>query len=82
MWTRNWRKWEGKENWEVIKTQVLKHLPRAGKGKRGGSHGDAGREVTALETIKKSRGFRIIEEKEIRRDSLIETFSHVGQNTF
>ena len=54
-----------KENWEVIRLQVLKHFPGARKNKTGGSKGDVGRGATAEGTMKTSRGVRIIKEKEV-----------------
>ena len=44
----------------MIRTQVLKHLPGAGKGKRGGSKGNVGGG-----SMKKGRYVRVIEGEEM-----------------
>ena len=41
------------KSWRVIKTQVLKHLPGPGKGKKKRSEGDVRTGVTAEVTSKK-----------------------------
>ena len=69
-----WGNRDSKENWQVIRAKVLKHLQRAGKGERWGSEGDIRREAAGKETVQKSWSVRIIEGKEIRRDSPIEYF--------
>ena len=60
-----WRKKDDKENWKVIRLQILKHFPGARKNKTGGSKRDVGRGATAERTMKTSRGVRIIKEKEV-----------------
>ena len=56
----------------MIRTQVLKHLPGAREGGRGGSKGD----VRGGE-MEKSRYVWVIEEKEVREDP-IEYFLPTG----
>ena len=55
-----------KDNWKVIRTQVLKHFSGAKKCKRGGSDEDVRRGAAAEATEKKSRGVRVIEKEEVR----------------
>ena len=45
----------------MIRTQVLKHLPGAGEGKRGGGKGIIRVQATAIEAMKKSRYVRDME---------------------
>ena len=52
---REWRKRNGKENWEEFRTQVLKHFPGAEESKRGKSKGDVKSGAAAVETVKKGR---------------------------
>ena len=67
----------------MIRTQVLKHLPGAKKGERGGSKGDVAGEATAREAKEMSRYVRVIEGEEIRRDDPVEYFhSTVVRSTF
>ena len=56
----------------MIRTQVLKHLPGAGKGERGGSKENVRGRATARGVMKKGRYARVIEGKEVRGDDLIE----------
>ena len=62
----------------MIRTQVLRHLPGARKGKKGGSKGDVRGGVTAREAMEKSRYFRVIEGEEVRTDNPIEYFLPMG----
>ena len=57
----------------MVRTQVLKHLPGAKKGKRGGS-----KEDVRGEAIKKGGCVRVIEGKEVRRDDPVEYFLPAG----
>ena len=58
----------------MIGTQVLKHLPCARKGKRGGSKVNVKGEATATEAMDESGCVRIIEREKVRRDDPIECF--------
>ena len=62
----------------MVRTQVLKHLPGAGKGKRGGSKGDARRGATARGAMEKGGCVRVIEGEEVRRDDPVEYFLPTG----
>ena len=62
----------------MVRTQVLKHLPGAGKSKRGGRKGDVRRGVTAKGVMEKGRYVRVIEWEEVRRDVPVEYFFPVG----
>ena len=62
-----WRKRDGKENWEAIKTQVLKHSP---KGKRKGSKEDVRRGVAAGGTVRRSKGVRGIAGMKVGEDPI------------
>ena len=73
-----WIKRDCKENWEIIRAQVLKHLSGAGKSERGGTAKDVRRGASAREMIKKSTSIRVIEEKEVRGDDPIKYFSRGG----
>ena len=57
---------DGKENWE-IRTQALKHFPRAEKSERGGSKGKVKGGAAARGTLKK-RDARVIEGKKIKNE--------------
>ena len=57
----DWRKKNGKENWEIIRFQVLKPLARAGKATGGGSKGDVRREAATRGMVKKSRGVGVVQ---------------------
>ena len=63
--------------------QVLKHLPRARKGKRGGSKGDVRTGATARGAMEKSGCVRVIEGEEVRRDNPVEYFlpTRVGSDS-
>ena len=65
----------------VIRTQVLKHLPRAREGERERSKEDIKGVATAREATGKSRYVRVIERKEVRRDDPIEYFLPTGVGT-
>ena len=53
----------------MVRTQVLKHLPGARKGKRRGSKGDVRRGATASGAMEKGGCVRVIEREEVRRDT-------------
>ena len=57
----------------MIRTQILKHLSGARSVEKGESDGDVRRGAR-----KKSKYVRIIEQKEVRRDDLIEYFLPMG----
>ena len=57
----------------MIRTHVLKHLPGAREGERGGSKGDFKGGATATGAMK-SRYVRAIEGEKVRRDDPIEYF--------
>ena len=44
----------------MIRDQVLRHLPDARKGKRGGSKEDVKRGATSRGAIEKGRGVRVV----------------------
>ena len=54
---------------------VLKHHPRAREGRRGGSKGDASRDVTARGAMEKSWRVGVIERKKAREDDQLECSS-------
>ena len=58
----------------MVRTKVLKHLPGARKGKRGGSKGNDRRGATASGAIEKGGCVRIIEGEEVRGDDPVEYF--------
>ena len=58
----------------MIRTQVLKHLPGARKGKSGESKGNVRRGATASGTMEKGGCVRIIAGEEIRGDDPVEYF--------
>ena len=62
----------------MVRTQVLKHLPGVGKGKRGASKGDVRRGATARRAMEKSGYVRVIEREEARRDDSVESFFPAG----
>ena len=62
----------------MVGTQVLKHLPGAGKGKRGRSKGDVRGRATARGVIEKGGWVRVIEGEEVRRDDPVKYFLPVG----
>ena len=55
----------------MMRTQILKHLPGAGKGKRGGSKENVRRDATARGAMEKGRYVKVIEEEEVRREILV-----------
>ena len=59
----------GKKNWQMVRTQVLKHPPGARKGKRRGSEGDVRRGATARGAMEKGGCVGVIEGEEVRRDN-------------
>ena len=61
----------------MIRTQVLKHLPGAREGERGGSKEDVKGEATARRAMEKSKYVRAIE-KEVREDDPIEYLLATG----
>ena len=58
----------------MIRTQVLKHLPGARKGKKGGSKRDVRGGETVRKAMEKSKNVRVIDGEEVRGDDLIEYF--------
>ena len=62
----------------MIRAQVLKHLPGAGKGERGGSKGNVREEATAIGAMEKGRCDRVVEEEEVRRDDPVRYFLSTG----
>ena len=62
----------------MVRTQVLKHLPGAGKDKRRGSKGDVRRGATARGAMEKGKCVRVVEREEVRRDNLVEYFLSTG----
>ena len=57
----------------MVRTQVLKHLPGAGKGKRRGSKEDVRRGA-----MEKSRCDRVTEGEEVRGDDPVKYFLPTG----
>ena len=49
----------------MVRTQVLKHLPGARKGKRGGSKGEVRRGATARGAMEKGGCVRVTEGEEV-----------------
>ena len=62
----------------MVRTQVLKHLPGARKGKRGRSKGDVKRGANARGVMEKSRCVRVNEGEEVRGDDPVEYFLPAG----
>ena len=62
----------------MIRTQVLKHLPGARKGKRGGTKGDVRGEATARGAMEKGGCVRVIDGEEVRGDDPVEYFFPAG----
>ena len=56
----------------MVRTQVLKHLPGARKGKSRGSKGDVKRGATARGAMEKGGCVRVIEGEEDRGDDPVE----------
>ena len=65
----------------MVRTQVLKHLPRPGKGKRGGSKEDVRKVAAARGAMKKGKHVRVIEGEEVRGDNPVEYFLPAGVGT-
>ena len=55
----------------MVRTQVLKHLPGAGKCKRGGSKGNVRGRATAREAMEKGGCVRVIERR--RSEEMIQS---------
>ena len=64
----------------MVRAQVLKHLPRARKGKKGGSKEDIRGGVTAIGAMEKGGCVRVIEEEEVRGDGPVEYFLPAGSD--
>ena len=62
----------------MVRTQVLKHLPRARKSKRGGSKGDVRTGATAIGAMEKGECVRVIEGEEVKRNDPVEYFLPAG----
>ena len=63
----------------MVRAKVLKHLPKARKGKRGGSKKNVRGGATARGAMEKSRYVRVIEEEEeVRRDDPVKYFLSTG----
>ena len=62
----------------MVRTQVLKHLSTARKGKRGGSKGNVRREVTASGAMEKGGCVRVIEKEEVTGDDPVKYFFPTG----
>ena len=62
----------------MFRTQVLKHLPGAGKDKRIEGKGDVRRGATARGAMEKGKCVKVIEEEEIRRNVPVEYFLPAG----
>ena len=62
----------------MVRTQVLKHLPGARKGKRRGSKGDVRGGATARGTMKKGGCVRVIEGEEVRGNDPVKYFLPMG----
>ena len=58
----------------MVRSQVLKHLPGARKGKRRGSKGDVRRGANAREVMEKGGCVMIIEGEEVRGDDPVKYF--------
>ena len=62
----------------MVRTQVLKHLPGAKKGKRRGNKGDVRRGATARGVMEKGGCVRVIKGEEVRRDNPVKYFLPAG----
>ena len=62
----------------MVRTKVLKHLPGARKGKRGGSKGNFREGATARVAMEKGVCVRVIEGQEVRRDNPVKYFLPTG----
>ena len=58
----------------MIRNEILKHLPGAIKGQRGGSKGNVSGGATARGAMEKSRYVRINDGKEVKKNDPIEYF--------
>ena len=58
----------------MVRTQVLKHLPGARKGKRGGSKGDVRGRATARGAMEKGGCVMVSKEEEVRANDPVEYF--------
>ena len=67
----------------MVRTQVLKHLPGARKGKRGGSNGDVRKGATVRGAMEKGGCVRVLEGEEVKRDDPVKYFfpAGVGSNS-
>ena len=67
----------------MIKTQILKHLPGARSGERGGSKGDVRGGAIDNGVMKTSRNVRVIEGEEVGGDDPIKylLFTRVGSTS-
>ena len=63
----------------MVRTQVLKHLPGAEKGNRGGSKGDVKGRATARGAMKKGGCVRVIEGRRSEEMTQSNTSSPRGQ---
>ena len=62
----------------MVRSQVLKHLPGAIKGKRTGNKEYVRRGATASGAMEKGGCVRVIEGEEVRRDDPVNTSSPQG----
>ena len=62
----------------MVRTQVLKHLPGARKGRRRGSKGDVRGGATARGAMEKGVRVRVIEGEEVRKDDPVKYFLPAG----
>ena len=62
----------------MVRTQILKPLPGAGKGKRKGSKRDVRRGATARGAMERGGCVRVIEGEKVRRDDPVEYFFPAG----
>ena len=62
----------------MVRTQVLKYLPGARKGERGGSKGNVRGVATARGAMEKGGCVRIIKWEKVRRDDPVEYFLLAG----
>ena len=62
----------------MVRTQVLKHLAEARKGKRRESKGDVRRGATARGAMEKGGCVRVTKGEEVRRDNSVKYFLPAG----